>query len=101
MEATERHRHIILAEQRQSKSTMAKVDNENIEIPEGFGNDLQGLVLEDVIPRDRKPWYKDWTLWKLNLLLLCALLTQTATGFDASMINGMQSLPQWQRFFGE
>jgi sugar porter (SP) family MFS transporter len=80
---------------------MAKVDNENIEIPEGFGNDLQGLVLEDVIPRDRKPWYKDWTLWKLNLLLLCALLTQTATGFDASMINGMQSLPQWQRFFGE
>ena len=64
-------------------------------------DDFQGLVLRDVIPKDRKPWYSDWTLWKLNLLLLCGLLTQTATGFDASMLNGMQSLPQWQKFFGQ
>ncbi|KAK0385389.1 hypothetical protein NLU13_7865 [Sarocladium strictum] len=80
---------------------MAKIDDESVHVPASSDHDLHGLVLEDVIPRDRKPWYKDGTLWQLNLLLLCALLTQTATGFDASMINGMQSLPQWQEFFGQ
>lgn len=80
---------------------MAKSNNEESPLPESYGGDFQGLVLSDIIPKDRKPWYSDWTLWKLNLLLLSCLLTQTATGFDASMINGMQSLPQWQKFFGE
>jgi MFS family permease len=65
-----------------------------------YSAEFQGLALADVIPQDRQPWYRDWTLWKLNALLLSCLLTQTATGFDASMINGMQSLPQWQKFFG-
>ncbi|KAH6988490.1 general substrate transporter [Ilyonectria destructans] len=64
-------------------------------------NEFEGLMLKDMIPKGRKPWYKDGTLIKLNTLLLCALLTQTATGFDASMINGMQSLPKWQEFFGQ
>lgn len=58
------------------------------------------VTLRDVIPKRDKPWWRDWTLVKLNTLLLCALLTQTAQGFDASMINGMQALPQWIRFFG-
>lgn len=80
---------------------MARSNDDESHLPANYGNDFQGLVLNDVIPKDRKPWYSDWTLWRLNLLLLCALLTQTATGFDASMLNGMQSLPQWQQFFGE
>ncbi|KIX05709.1 uncharacterized protein Z518_03681 [Rhinocladiella mackenziei CBS 650.93] len=62
---------------------------------------FEGLVLKDVIPKRSKPWWRDGTLIKLNSLLLCALLTQTASGFDGSMLNGMQSLPQWKRFFGE
>lgn len=65
--------------------TMAKSPNEEAHLPGVDGDDFRGLVLADVIPRDRKPWYSDWTLWKLNLLLLSGLLTQTATGFDASM----------------
>lgn len=65
------------------------------------GNDYAGLMLKDMIPTGRKPWYLDGPLIRLNLLLLCALLTQTATGFDASMLNGMQSLPQWVAFFGQ
>lgn len=80
---------------------MAGPNNEESRLPDSDNNDFQGLVLNDVIPRDRQPWYKDWNLWKLNLLLLSGLLTQTATGFDASMLNGMQSLPQWQKFFGQ
>ncbi|KAL4820353.1 general substrate transporter [Aspergillus spinulosporus] len=62
---------------------------------------FEGLVLKDVIPDGRKPWYRDWTLLKLNTLLLCALLTQIASGYDSSMLNGMQSLPQWVSYFGQ
>ncbi|KAL4951185.1 general substrate transporter [Aspergillus filifer] len=64
-------------------------------------DNFEGLVLKDVIPDNRKPWYRDWTLLKLNALLLCALLTQIASGYDSSMLNGMQSLPQWVEYFGE
>ncbi|KAL2867385.1 hexose transporter protein [Aspergillus lucknowensis] len=63
-------------------------------------DNFEGLALKDVIPTDRKPWWKDWTLLKLNTLLQCALLTQIASGYDSSMLNGMQALPQWQRYFG-
>ncbi|KAH8692331.1 general substrate transporter [Talaromyces proteolyticus] len=62
---------------------------------------FEGLALKDVIPKNRKPLYKDWTLIKLNTLLLCALLTQIASGYDSSMLNGMQSLPQWKKYFGQ
>ncbi|KAJ5930946.1 hypothetical protein N7466_006439 [Penicillium verhagenii] len=62
--------------------------------------DFTGVVLNDVIPKREKPWWRDARLLKLNTLLLCALLTQTAQGFDASMLNGMQALPTWTEFFG-
>lgn len=62
---------------------------------------FEGLYLKDVLPKRDKPWWRDARLVKLNLLLLCALLTQTASGFDSSMLNGMQSLPQWRKYFGQ
>ena len=62
--------------------------------------DFTGVMLKDVIPKRDKPWWRDWRLVKLNALLLCALLTQTAQGYDASMINGLQTLPKWTQFFG-
>lgn len=58
-------------------------------------------ALKDVLPKHGKPWYKNTSVMKLNFLLLCALLTQTASGFDSSMLNGMQSLPHWQSYFGQ
>jgi sugar porter (SP) family MFS transporter len=64
-------------------------------------DNFEGLALKDVIPKDRKPFWKDGTLLKLNTLLLCALLTQITSGYDGSMLNGMQSLPQWQKYFGK
>jgi hypothetical protein len=64
-------------------------------------DNFEGLTLKDVIPNNRKPWYKNPTLVKLNTLLLCALITQIAAGYDSSMLNGMQSLPQWQKYFGQ
>lgn len=64
-------------------------------------DNFEGLQLKDVIPQGRKPWYRDTTLIKLNTLMLCALITQVASGYDSSMLNGMQSLDQWKDYFGE
>jgi sugar porter (SP) family MFS transporter len=36
----------------------------------------------------------------LNLLLLVPLLSSTTGGYDGSMLNGLQALPQWGVYFG-
>ena len=64
-------------------------------------DNFEGLSLKDVIPVRSKPWYRDTMLLKLNTLMLCALLTQVASGYDSSMLNGMQSLPKWKEYFGK
>ena len=58
--------------------------------------EVDGLTLKDVTPKLEKIWIKYLSLVQLNRLLLCAFLGQTATGYDGSMLNGMQGLPQWQ-----
>lgn len=80
---------------------MAGFNNEQVDLPMRYDAEFDGLVLANVIPQDRQSWYGDWTLLKLNLLLLSCIFTMVANGFDASMMNGMQSLPQWQSFFGQ
>jgi MFS family permease len=65
-----------------------------------LSNELDGLTLKDVTPKLEKIWIKYPRLVQLNLLLLCAFLSQTATGYDGSMLNGMQALPQWEADFG-
>lgn len=70
-------------------------------IPERPSNDdFDGLTLKDVTPKLEKIWIKYPRLLQLNFLLLCAFLSQTATGYDGSMLNGMQALPQWNHYFG-
>ncbi len=61
--------------------------------------DFQGLMLKDVTPKMTKMWWRYPNLLKLNMLLLTAILTQATTGYDGSMLNGMQSLPQWRSYF--
>lgn len=63
-------------------------------------DEFKGLTLVDVTPKLEKIWIKYPRLVQLNLLLLCAFLGQTATGYDGSMLNGMQALPQWREYFG-
>ncbi|KAK9383671.1 general substrate transporter [Kockiozyma suomiensis] len=60
---------------------------------------FDGLVLEDVIPKHDKVWYKYPNLLKLNKLLLAAILTNMTNGFDGSMLNGLQSVPAWTNYF--
>jgi MFS family permease len=65
-----------------------------------LSGEFDGLTLKDVTPKLERIWIKYPRLVQLNLLLLCAFLGQTATGYDGSMLNGMQALPQWQAYFG-
>ncbi|CDK26267.1 unnamed protein product [Kuraishia capsulata CBS 1993] len=58
------------------------------------------LQLEDVLPKLEKPWYKYSYLLKLNFLLVFSMMSSTNTGFDGSMLNGLQSIPSWSPYFG-
>lgn len=55
----------------------------------------QPQKLADVLPVSDKPWYKTPHLVRLNICLLIPLISSYVTGFDGSMLNGMQSVPAW------
>ena len=57
-------------------------------------------MIQDVMPKRDKMWWWYPNLRTLNLLLLCAIVTDITNGYDGSMLNGIQSVPQWQKFFG-
>jgi sugar porter (SP) family MFS transporter len=60
---------------------------------------VPGVMLNDVTPKRNKIWWCYSNLRTLNLLLLCAILTDVTNGYDGSMLNGIQSVPQWQIYF--
>jgi len=44
------------------------------------------------------PWYSKPQLRKLYLIMIPAgLLPAMALGFDASMMNGLQAVPEWDK----
>jgi hypothetical protein len=55
-----------------------------------------GPALAAVLPQDGIPWYKKPYLLKLNICLFSLFLFSSANGYDGSMMNGLQALPQWQ-----
>ncbi|KAI9057962.1 hexose transporter [Trametes sanguinea] len=60
------------------------------------GGDAQGYA--HLIDRS-KPWWKNTRIIKLNLCIALLLITSTTNGYDGSMMNGLQSLPQWNDAF--
>lgn len=49
-----------------------------------------------------------WTSWlsnkgilKLNAILCLSLISSYATGYDGSMMNGLQSLDEWKKSFND
>jgi hypothetical protein len=58
---------------------------------------LQGLTIDDVLPKLNRPWYRVPYLLRLNIIILAVLLTPATNGFDGSMMNGLQTLPVWQK----
>ncbi|KAJ5633365.1 hypothetical protein N7490_009704 [Penicillium lividum] len=56
--------------------------------------------LQRVLPNTDRPWYKQRHLLLLNLGMIIPYLSSTTNGYDGSMLNGLQSMSQWQTFFG-
>ncbi len=60
-----------------------------------------GAELTAVLPDDKIPWYQKRHLIRLNFSIFCLITISSANGYDGSMMNGLQALPQWQAFMHE
>ncbi|KAH7001013.1 sugar transporter [Ilyonectria destructans] len=57
-----------------------------------------GAGLAQVLPNDGVAWYKKGHLRLLNYYAFSMALLAAANGYDGSMMNGLQALPQWHDF---
>ncbi|KAL4860952.1 hypothetical protein BDV12DRAFT_208647, partial [Aspergillus spectabilis] len=60
-----------------------------------------GERLLEVLPPQTVPWWRVRHLLLLNFTLLVPFISQSVVGFDGSMMNGLQSLPQWRAYFND
>lgn len=58
---------------------------------------VEGVTLQDVIPKRDKMWWTYPKLLKLNLLLISAIISDITNGYDQSMLNGLQIIPGWRK----
>nr|AMB48854.1 sugar transporter [Fusarium camptoceras] len=56
--------------------------------------------LASVLPSDGVPWYKQGHLVRLNLTIISLVCLSSAVGYDGSLMNGLQALPNWNEFMG-
>ncbi|PIB02455.1 Lactose permease [Cercospora beticola] len=61
---------------------------------------IVGKALAEVLPKTDKYWFQVPHLLKLNLILLVPLISSSVAGYDGSLMNGLQALPQWREYFG-
>ncbi|KAK7447445.1 hypothetical protein VKT23_014154 [Stygiomarasmius scandens] len=47
----------------------------------------------------RRKWYNNSRLIALHAWIALVLITSSTSGYDGSMMNGLQSLPQWKDYF--
>lgn len=57
-----------------------------------------GAEIAAVMPDDPQAWWKRSHLRWLNFYMFSMMLLAAANGYDGSMMNGLQSLTQWQDF---
>ncbi|KAL3483334.1 general substrate transporter [Aspergillus germanicus] len=55
-------------------------------------------TLLSAIPHDGSPWYRVPHLLHLNGLIFGMLLFSATVGYDTALMNGLQSIAQWQTF---
>ncbi|KAL3450252.1 general substrate transporter [Aspergillus insuetus] len=55
-------------------------------------------TLLSAIPHDGRPWYRVPHLLHLNCLIFGMLLFSATVGYDTALMNGLQSIAQWQTF---
>lgn len=79
----------------------ASLENQKQESTNVVAAKAVGSELASVLPKIDKPWFRQRHLLQLNLLISFLLLTPASLGFDASMMNGLQSLETWKEYFGD
>ncbi|GKZ76196.1 hypothetical protein AnigIFM56816_005172 [Aspergillus niger] len=62
-------------------------------------SNIVGGSLAAALPVTDKYWFQQPHLLQLNLVLLIPLLSSSTFGYDGSLMNGLQSLEQWQTYF--
>ncbi|KAL3461805.1 general substrate transporter [Aspergillus heterothallicus] len=62
--------------------------------------DIVGEALASVLPQHDRSWLRVPHLLRLNLILLVPLLSSAVAGYDGSLMNGLQSITEWQDYFG-
>ncbi|KAF2462830.1 general substrate transporter [Lindgomyces ingoldianus] len=56
--------------------------------------------LTNIAKADTIPWYRKPNLRLLYLILVpCALGVEMTSGYDSSMMNGLQAVPAWDKYF--
>ncbi|KAL3475127.1 general substrate transporter [Aspergillus californicus] len=64
--------------------------------------DVAEPILETLIANDRTPWYKKPNLRYLYLILFPACMgIEITSGFDSQIINTVQIVYTWNKYFGE
>ncbi|RDW57754.1 hypothetical protein BP5796_12555 [Coleophoma crateriformis] len=58
-------------------------------------------TLKAVLADRKVGYFADKGLTKLNFILILSLLSSYATGYDGSMMNGLQSLDEWKGYFNQ
>jgi len=56
------------------------------------------IAFGHLVDPNRK-WYNNRRIITLNAWIFLLLITSSTNGYDGSMMNGLQSLPQWESFF--
>lgn len=66
----------------------------------GLENTLKsvGPELAAALPQGDGAWFKNSHLRTLNYYIFSMIILASANGYDGSLMNGLQSLPQWQSF---
>lgn len=60
-----------------------------------------GTELAAVLPQDTRPWFMKPHLRSLNYFVFSMIILSSANGYDGSLMNGLQALPQWTSFMNQ
>jgi hypothetical protein len=80
---------------RDEKESVALHERNDAAAPSVFGNEYD-TVVSSLVLQDDTPWYRKRNLRRLYLLFVGSVLcVETTSGYDASVTNGLQSVPTW------
>jgi len=62
---------------------------------------IQDSLIAQLVAQDKVPWYKKPNLRMLYIIMFPTCIgIEMTSGFDSSMMNGLQAVATWQAFFG-